>query len=56
LLVSRMDRRRVLFAINAETARPRGLMSGSTHWLMSRATSHVTASGFRLSGERKRTG
>jgi hypothetical protein len=30
-----------------------GLTSGSTRWLMSRATSHVAAAGFRLSGERR---
>jgi hypothetical protein len=54
--VSRVDRRRVLSTINADTAQPRGLTSGSARWLMSRATSHVTASGLRLSGERKRTG
>jgi hypothetical protein len=54
--VSRVDRRRVLSAINAETARPRGLTSGSTRWLMSRATSHVATSGLRLSGERMQAG
>jgi hypothetical protein len=42
--VSRVDRRRVLSAINAETVRPKGLMSGSARWLMSWATSHVVAS------------
>jgi hypothetical protein len=30
-----------------------GLTSGSTRWLMSRATSHAAAAGFRLSGERR---
>jgi hypothetical protein len=30
-----------------------GLTSGSAHWLMSRATSHAVAAGFRLSGERR---
>jgi hypothetical protein len=54
--VSRVDMRHVLSTINADIAWPRGLMSGSTRWLMSRATSHVAASGLRLSGERKRTG
>jgi hypothetical protein len=47
-----VDRRRVLSAINAETVQPRGLTSGSARWLTSRATSHVAASGLRLSGER----
>jgi hypothetical protein len=42
------------FVINAESARSRGLTSGSARWLMSRATSHVAASGLRLSGERMR--
>jgi hypothetical protein len=51
--VSRVDRQRVPSAINAETARPRGLTSGSARWLTSRATSHVAASGLRPSGERK---
>jgi hypothetical protein len=54
--VSRVDRQRVLSVINAETARSRGLTSGSAHWLMSRATSHVAALGLRLSGERMRVG
>jgi hypothetical protein len=54
--VSRVDRRRVLSTINAETTRPRGLTSGSARWLMSRATSHVAALGLRLSGERMRAG
>jgi hypothetical protein len=54
--VSRVHRRHVLSAINAETAWPRGLTSGSARWLMSRATSHVAASGLRLSGERMRAG
>jgi hypothetical protein len=40
---SGMDRRRVLFAINAEAARPRGLTSCSAHWLTSRAVGHVAA-------------
>jgi hypothetical protein len=53
--VSKVDRRRVPSAINAETAWPRGLTSGSARWLMSRATSHVAAVGLCLSGERKRT-
>jgi hypothetical protein len=48
--------RRVLSAISAETARPRGLTSGSARWLMSQATSHVAASDLRLSEERKHTG
>jgi hypothetical protein len=48
--VSRVDSRRVLSVINAETARPRGLTSGSARWLTSRATSHIAASGLRLSG------
>jgi hypothetical protein len=39
---------------NAESARSRGLTPGSARWLMSRATSHVGASGLRLSGERMR--
>jgi hypothetical protein len=30
-----------------------GLTSGSTRWLMSRATSHAAAASFRLSGERR---
>jgi hypothetical protein len=30
-----------------------GLTSGSTRWLMSRATSHAAAAGLRLSGERR---
>jgi hypothetical protein len=30
-----------------------GLTSGSVRWLMSRATSHVAAASFRLSGERR---
>jgi hypothetical protein len=30
-----------------------GLTSDSARWLMSRATSHATAAGFRLSGERR---
>ena len=51
-----MDRWRALSAINAEDVRPIGLTSGSTRWLTSRATSHVAASGLRLSGERKRIG
>jgi hypothetical protein len=54
--VSRVDRRRVLSAISVETVRPRGLTSGSARWLMSRATSHVAASGLRLSGECMRAG
>jgi hypothetical protein len=52
---SGMDRRRVLSAINAEAARPRGLTLGSVSWLTSRAVGHVAASGLRLSGEQKRT-
>jgi hypothetical protein len=52
--VSTVDRRRVLSVINAESARSRGLTSGSARWLMSRATSHVAASGLCLSGERMR--
>jgi hypothetical protein len=52
--VSRVDRPRVLSVINAESARSRGLTSGSARWLMSRAMSHVAASGLRLSGERMR--
>jgi hypothetical protein len=47
---------RVLSAINAEAARPRGLTSGSTRWLTSQAIGRVAASGLRLSRERKRTG
>jgi hypothetical protein len=35
--------------------RPRGLTSGSTRWLMSRAVGHVVAPGLRLGGEQKRT-
>jgi hypothetical protein len=34
---SGLDRRRASSAINAEAARPRGLMSGSARWLTSRA-------------------
>jgi hypothetical protein len=49
-----VDRRRGLSAINAEVARPRGLTSGSTRWLTSRAVGHVAASGLCLSGEQKR--
>jgi hypothetical protein len=30
-----------------------GLTSGSARWLMSRATSHAAAAGFRLNGERR---
>jgi hypothetical protein len=52
--VRRVGRRRVLSAINAESARSRGLTSGSARRLMSRATSHVAASGLCLSGERMR--
>jgi hypothetical protein len=52
--VSRVDRRRVLSVINADSARSRGLTSGSARWLMSRAMSHVGASGLRLSGEQMR--
>jgi hypothetical protein len=51
---SGMDRRHALSAINAETAQPRGLTSGSARWLTSRAPCHVAASGLRLSGEQKR--
>jgi hypothetical protein len=40
--------------LNVESTRSRGLTSDSAHWLMSRATSHVVASGLRLSGERMR--
>jgi hypothetical protein len=47
-----VDRRRVLSVINAESARSRSLTSGPARWLMSRATSHVGASGLRLSWER----
>jgi hypothetical protein len=46
-----VDRRHVLSVINAESTRSRGLTSGSARWLMSRATSHVAASGLLLSGE-----
>jgi hypothetical protein len=49
-----MDRRRALSAINAEAARPRGLMSGSARWLTSHAPCHVAASGLRLSVEQRR--
>jgi hypothetical protein len=55
LPVNRVDRRHVLSIINVETAQPRGLASGSARWLTSWATSHVAASGLRLSGERKCT-
>jgi hypothetical protein len=41
------------FRNKSETARRRGLASGSARWLTSRATNHVAASGLRLSGERK---
>jgi hypothetical protein len=51
---SGMDRRRVLSAINAEAAWPKGLTSGSARWLTSRAVGHVVASGLRLNEERKR--
>jgi hypothetical protein len=54
-IACQFDRRRVLSAINAEDARPRGLKSGSAHWLTSRAVGHVAASGLRLGGEQKRT-
>jgi hypothetical protein len=54
--VSRADRRRVLSVINVEVAWPRGLTSGSAHWLTSRAIGHVAASGPRLSEEQKHTG
>jgi hypothetical protein len=47
---------RFFFAINAEIAWPRGLKSGSTRWLTSRAIGHVASSGPRPSGERERTG
>jgi hypothetical protein len=50
--VRRVDRRRVLSAKNAEGAQLRALMSCPARWLMSRATSHVAASGLCLSGER----
>jgi hypothetical protein len=46
-----VDRRHVLSVINAESTQSRGLTSGSARWLMSRATSHVAASGLLLSGE-----
>jgi hypothetical protein len=36
--ISRVDRRRVLSAINAETVRPRDLTSGSARWLTSRGS------------------
>jgi hypothetical protein len=52
---SGMDRRRALSALNVETTRPRGLMSGSARWLTSRAIGHVAASGLRLSEEQRRT-
>jgi hypothetical protein len=52
---SEMDMWRALSAINAKATRPRGLTSGSTRWLTSRAVGHVAASGLRLSGEQKRT-
>jgi hypothetical protein len=52
--VSGMDWRRALSAINAEAMQPRGLTSGSTRWLTSRAVDHVAPSGLRLGGERKR--
>jgi hypothetical protein len=52
---SGMDRRRALSSLNAETARPRGLMSGSARWLTPQAVGHVAASGLRLSGEQRRT-
>jgi hypothetical protein len=47
-----VDRWRVLSVINAESARSWGLTSGFARWLTSWATSHVAASGLRLSGER----
>jgi hypothetical protein len=50
--VSRADMRHVLSAINAESARSRGLTSGFARWLMSRATNHVAVSGLHLIGER----
>jgi hypothetical protein len=47
-ITCQLDRRRASSAINA---RPRGLTSGSTRWLTSRAVGHVAALGLRLSGE-----
>jgi hypothetical protein len=38
----------------AQTARPRGLTSGSARWLTSRAVGHVAASGLCLGGEQQR--
>jgi hypothetical protein len=51
---SGMDRRRALSAINVEVVQSRGLTSGSTHWLTSRAVGHAKASGLRLGWEQKR--
>jgi hypothetical protein len=47
-ITCQFDRRRALSAINAEDARPRGLTSGSTRWLTSRAVGHMVESGLRL--------
>jgi hypothetical protein len=44
-----------LICNKCRVARPRGLTSGSTHWLTSWAVGHVAASGLRLSEEQKRT-
>jgi hypothetical protein len=49
-----LDRRRALSAINAGTAQPGGLRSGSARWLTSRAVGHMAASGPRLGGEQRR--
>jgi hypothetical protein len=49
------DRQCASSVINAEDARPRGLMSGSTCWLTSQVAGYVVAAGLRLSGERWRT-
>jgi hypothetical protein len=48
--VRRVDRRRVLSAINAEAAPPRALTSCSARWPTSRTISHVAALDPRPSG------
>jgi hypothetical protein len=52
-ITRQFDRRRALYAINAEDVRPRGLTLGSARWLKSRAAGHVVASGLCLSGEQR---
>jgi hypothetical protein len=54
-ITCQLGRRRAPSAINAEVARPIGLMSDSTRWLTSQAVGHVAASGLRLSGEWERS-